>query len=365
VLEINLNAIVHNLNYYRSRLDPGTKIMAMVKAFSYGSGSFEIANLLQFHHIDYLAVAYADEGIELRNAGITTPVMVMSPEAESLDAIINYGLEPEIYNMRILELLINTIRNRNDADLPPVSIHLKLDTGMHRLGFLKEELDELIALLKNEKSIVVRSAFSHLAVADDESQDDFTRSQFAGFREMGQRLRTELNDRIMLHILNSAGISRFPGEQHDMVRLGIGLYGIGCNEQEQQQLQHVGTLKSIITQIRNVPAKESVGYGRSWMVKKPSRIATVPVGYADGLDRRLGNGRGKVRISGTLVPIIGNICMDMFMADITGLTAEEGDEVLIFSEEYTVLQLAADLDTIPYEVLTSISARVRRVYFYE
>jgi alanine racemase len=365
VLEINLNALVHNLNHFRAKLQPATKIMAMVKAFSYGSGSFEIANVLQFQHIDYLAVAYADEGIELRKAGINTPIVVMSPEAESLDAMISYQLEPEIYSMRILELLLNAIRNRNETGTACVPIHLKLDTGMHRLGFLKEELNELISILKEQKSVIVRSIFSHLAASDDPAHDDFTRLQLAEFKEMGAQLKTALGDHILLHILNSSGISRFPEEQMDMVRLGIGLYGIGCNEQEQQALQNVGTLKSIITQIKEIPKGESVGYNRMWTAAQKSRIAIIPVGYADGLDRRLGNGLGKVLIGTAFAPIIGNICMDMCMVDLSGIDAIEGDEVIIFGEKYQVSAFAALLGTIPYEVLTSISGRVKRVYFYE
>jgi alanine racemase len=365
VLEIDLNALLHNLNYYRSLLNPGTRVMAMVKAFSYGSGSFEIANVLQFNHIDYLAVAYADEGIELRKAGIHTPILVMSPEADSLDAMITYGLEPEIYSMRILKLLIDVMAARSDQESARVLVHLKLDTGMHRLGFAPEEVDDLIQLLSQHKHIVVRSAFSHLAASEDPAEDSFTRAQIASLVKMGTRLKTEFGEGILLHILNSSGITRFPDAQLDMVRLGIGLYGIGHDEKEQQLLQNVGTLRSIITQIKAIPKGESVGYNRKWIAKRNARIAIVPVGYADGLDRRLGNGRGSVVIGASTVPIIGNVCMDMCMVDVTDIAAEEGDVVEIFGKSYTVHQFAQTLDTIPYEVLTSISARVKRVYFQE
>jgi Alr-MurF fusion protein len=365
VLEINLNALVNNLNYYRSKLNPGTKMMAMVKAFSYGSGSFEIANVLQFNHIDYLAVAYADEGVELRKAGITMPIMVMSPEEESLDSLIAYNLEPEVYNFRILRLLKEAIHNRTGVEEKTVPVHLKLDTGMHRLGFEQKELDGLIEAIKAEPRIRVRSVFSHLAGSDDSQFDEFTRQQIVHFSELGNLLREVFGKDILLHILNSSGIVRFGEFQFDMVRLGIGLYGVASNDQEQQKLQNVGTLKSIISQIKEIQAKESVGYNRRWVASGATTIGIVPVGYADGLDRRLGNGRGKLMIGGRFVPIIGDICMDMCMVDITGFNAKEGDEVIIFSEAYTVKQLAADLGTIPYEVLTSISRRVKRVYFYE
>mgnify|MGYP000924420291 CR=1 FL=1 len=365
VLEINLNAIVHNLNHYRSKLNPGTKIMAMVKAFSYGIGSFEIANMLQFQHVDYLAVAYADEGIELRKAGISTPVMVMSPEAQSIEAMITYGLEPEIYNMRILNLLLQAIRQGVSSEQQAVPIHIKLDTGMHRLGFATEEVDELIDILKKEKGIRICSVFSHLAASSESRFDDFTRSQIETFRKTGEKFRQAYGSNILMHILNSSGISRFPEAQMDMVRLGIGLYGIGHDEEEQRALQQVGTLKSIITQIRTIKAGESVGYSRDWIAAKDTRIAVIPVGYADGLDRRLGNGKGRIMIAGEKVPIIGNICMDMCMADLGQLKASEGDEVILFSAQHSISEWARELGTIPYEILTSIGGRVKRVYYYE
>jgi Alr-MurF fusion protein len=365
VLEINLNALVHNLNYYRSRLKPQTKVMVMVKAFSYGSGSYEIANVLQFNHVDYLAVAYADEGVELRRAGITIPIMVMNPEEESMDVLITYGLEPEIYNFRILNLLKEAVRNRSCNDTRSIPVHLKLETGMHRLGFEQKDIKALMEELRAEPRLSVRSVFSHLAATGEPAHDMFTRKQIAVFGEMANRIREELRGDILLHILNSSGISRFNEFQFDMVRLGIGLYGIASGDKEQQRLQNVGTLKSIISQLKEIHVQESVGYNRKWIAATPSVIAIIPVGYADGLDRRLGNGHGKVQIGGSFVPIIGDVCMDMCMADVTGLPVKEGDEVLIFSGAYSIKQLAADLDTIPYEVLTSISRRVKRVYYYE
>lgn len=367
VMEINLNAVVHNLNYFRSKLKPGTMLMAMVKASSYGSGSYEIANVLQFHHVDYLAVAYADEGVELRKAGITLPIMVMNPEEQGYDAMIEYGLEPEIFSMRIIRLF-NEALKRNVAltkSGKPAVVHIKLDTGMHRLGFEENTLDELITFLKENKSIHVRSVFSHLASADEAQHDDFTREQISRFEKMQKKIAAALDQPALSHILNSAGISRFPEAQFDIVRLGIGLYGIGCNAEEQKQLEFVNTLKTTISQIKDIKAGESIGYNRKFFAKKDMRIATVPIGYADGLSRRLSNGKGKMVVNGKLAPIVGNVCMDMCMLDITGIPTNESDEVIVFGKEYPVTQFANDSETIPYEVLTSMSRRVKRVYYQE
>ncbi len=366
VLEINLNAVVHNLNYFRSRLKPTTKVMAMVKASSYGSGSYEIANILQFQHVDYLAVAYGDEGVELRKAGITLPIMVMNPEEQSYDAMIEHGLEPEIFSMRIIRLFNEAVRRR----LPPgsgrsIPIHLKLETGMHRLGFEEEELEQLIVFLKENKTIQVRSVFSHLSSADDVSQDDFTQNQIARFDRMREIIISELGYPVLSHLLNSAGISRFSQAQFDMVRLGIGLYGIGWDEKEQKHLEFANTLKTTISQIKTIQAGESVGYNRSYIAKKAMCIATVPIGYADGLSRKLSNGKGRLLINGIAAPIVGNVCMDMCMIDISTLSAKEGDEVIVFGKEYPITQFAKDCETIPYEILTAISRRVKRVYYQE
>jgi alanine racemase len=371
VLELNLDALVHNINHYRTKLDPGTKIMAMVKAFSYGSGSYEIANLLQFHHIDYLAVAYADEGIELRKSGITLPVMVMNPEEQSFDLLLKYSLEPEIYGFRTLGILENAILNYNGLDKLPVKVHIKLDTGMHRLGFDPEDIDILIRRLKSNSSIHVQSVFSHLAGSEDPNLDDFTHFQADLFRKLSEQLISELGYPVMCHILNSAGITRFPGYQMEMIRLGIGLYGVGFNEEEQNKLKNVSTLKSAISQIKHVKPDETIGYNRAGKVDRETIIAVIPIGYADGLDRKLGNRRGRLFIQGIPAPIIGNICMDLCMVDITDIIknkntyVQEGDEVIVFGDEYPLTKLAADLDTIPYEILTSISHRVKRVYFHE
>jgi alanine racemase len=365
VMEVNLDALIHNLNYFRSGLNPGTRTMAMVKAFSYGSGSYEIANVLQFHRVDYLAVAYADEGVELRKAGIHLPVMVMSPEEHSLDTLLKYNLEPEIYNLHILRLLEQAMMRNQTSIQQEVRIHIKLDTGMHRLGFVKEELEPLIDRLKMNPDLRVQSVFSHLAASEDPKEDDFTLGQIRQFTEMSSRISEVLEYPVLRHILNSAGISRFPSAQFDMVRLGIGLYGVGSSAEEQSMLRNVSTLKSVITQIKWIPAGETIGYNRKGKTAKDTVIAVVPVGYADGLNRRLGNGRGKLYINGKPAPIIGNVCMDLTMVDVTGMMVSEGSEVIIFGDHHPVAEIAKETGTIPYEVLTGISRRVKRIYYYE
>jgi alanine racemase len=365
VLEINLNSLTHNLNYYRSLINPDTKLMAMVKAFSYGSGSYEIANVLQYHQVDYLSVAYADEGVELRKAGITMPIMVMNPEEQSFDAMLKYNLEAEIYSLRILNMYEESLsRNYMDTDKKGY-VHIKLDTGMHRLGFEKPDMQELIGRIKNNPYLVVRSVFSHLAASEDHKQDEFTRKQISSFTEMCNMIQEQLLYPVFRHILNSAGVSRFRDAQFEMVRIGIGLYGVACNDAEQNLLQNVSTLRTVISQIKNIPAGDSIGYGRKWIAEKNMRIATVPIGYADGLSRKLGNGRGKLFVNGSYASIVGNVCMDMCMIDITDIAAEEGDDVIVFGTEYPILKFADDMETIPYEVLTSVSRRVKRVYYQE
>lgn len=365
VLEINLNALVNNLDYFRKKLKPGTRIMAMVKAFSYGSGSFEIANILQYHRIDYLAVAYADEGVELRKAGITVPIMIMNPDQQSFDSIIKHDLEPEIYSFRTLDLLEEAIRLNFVAQDKPVKIHIKLDTGMHRLGFMPGEINSLIGRLKGLKTIYVQSVFSHLAASEDAGENDFSRQQIDLFREVSQKFRDEINPDILAHILNSAGITRFPDAQMDMVRLGISLYGIASVHEDVQNLENVSTLKSIVSQIKDLQAGETIGYNRAGRADRDMTIAIVPVGYADGVSRRLSNGTGRLYINGQAAPVVGNVCMDMCMIDITGFHVNEGDEVIIFGKDHPISELARDLDTIPYEVITNISRRVKRVYYHE
>ncbi len=364
VLEINLNALVHNLNYYRSKLDPGVKVMAMVKAFSYGSGSFEIANVLQFHQVDYLTVAYADEGVELRKAGIVLPIMVMNPDEESFDAMLKFQLEPEIYSFRILKMLEAALL-RQSINAHPVGVHIKIDTGMHRLGFNPSDVDELINQLKGRPNIIIKSVFSHLAASDSPNNDDFTRHQVSLFRMISERISSEFDYPILRHLANTAAITRFPEARFDMVRVGIGLYGISPNPEEQELLENVSTLRSVISQIKHVNAEDTVGYNRRYKAKKDITIAVVPIGYADGLSRALSNGIGHLKVRGKLAPIVGSICMDMTMIDITCINAQEGDEVIIFGKELPITRLADEMGSIPYEILSGISQRVKRVYFQE
>ncbi|MDP4273326.1 MAG: bifunctional UDP-N-acetylmuramoyl-tripeptide:D-alanyl-D-alanine ligase/alanine racemase [Bacteroidota bacterium] len=359
-LEINLNAMVHNLNYFRSKLKPETKMTVMVKAFSYGSGSYEIANMLQYQRVDYLAVAFADEGISLRDAGITVPILVMNPEVTSYDLMIDYKLEPQIYGFTAIKEFNEAVVRKGLDSFP---IHVKLDTGMHRLGFMEEEIDKLIESLKLAKNVHVQSIFSHLAGADEEKHDEFTRSQIACFDRMSSKIMKAFDYTIIRHILNSAGIERFPEAQFDMVRLGIGIYGISAVDQT--KVRNVSTLRSTISQIKTVPGGETVGYGRKGKTTRDTKIAIVPIGYADGLNRKLSNGVGKFLVNGKFAPLIGNICMDLCMIDITGIEAEEGDDVIVFGETYTITDVASLLGTIPYEILTGVSSRVKRVYYQE
>jgi alanine racemase len=362
VFEINLNAMVNNLNYFRSKLKPETRVMAMVKAFSYGSGSFEIANVLQYHQVNYLAVAYADEGVELRKSGIILPIMVMNPEDHAFDTMIKHQLEPEIFSFRALHLLEKTI-NSNPIPLnKPVKIHIKLDTGMHRLGFTEEDIEPLIERLKKNDMIYVQSVFSHLAASDKPAFDDFTEEQIKCFERMSLQFTQASDHLVFRHIVNSAGIERFPEAHFDMVRLGIGLYG---TEDSMGKLENVVCLRSTVSQIKKVKKGESVSYNRSWIADKDTTIGVVSVGYADGLMRNLGNGKLDLWIKNKPVKIIGDICMDMCMVDLTGLNVAEGDDVIIFNGEHKVSELARKAGTISYEILSRISRRVKRVYYYE
>ncbi len=365
VLEINLNAVVHNLNLYRSRLRPETKLMVMVKAFSYGSGSFEIANVMQFHRADYLAVAYADEGVELRKSGITLPIMVMNPEEQSFEAMINYQLEPDIYSFRILNHFTEALKRRGEDNITRFPVHIELDTGMHRLGFDESDINEMIIRIKNNKYIKIATVFSHLVASDELEHDQFTRDQIARFNKISMTLQSHFNYPIIRHILNSSGILRFPEAQFEMVRLGIGLHGIAATANEQRQLQMVATLKTTISQLKTVSAGDTIGYSRRGVAQRDMLIATVGIGYADGLSRRLGNGVGKMLVNGQLAPIVGSICMDMTMLDVTGMDVREGMEVIVFGQENSIIEIAQQLGTIPYEVLTGISERVKRVYYHE
>ena len=365
VLEINLNALTHNLKVYQSLLKPETKIMAMVKAFSYGSGSFEIANVLQFCRVDYLAVAYADEGIDLRKNGITLPIMVMNPEQRSFETMIQYNLEPEIYSFNLLEKFSEILALLRNGDDEKYKIHLELETGMNRLGFNREEIPELIEKIKSNHQLQIASVFSHLAASEDNAYDDFTKEQIKNFEEMSVVICSSFDYKILRHILNSNGITRHTKAQFEMVRLGIGLYGIDSSDKVNSKLVNVSTLKTTISQIKQVKKGDSVGYGRVGKVSKDKTIATVGIGYADGLSRKLSDKNGRMFLNGKLVPIIGNVCMDMTMLDITGVDANEGDEVIIFGNNPTVEEVAEAAETIAYEILTGISGRVKRVYFQE
>ncbi len=360
VLEINLNRMTDNLNHYRSMLSPATRIMAMVKAFSYGTGDTEIAKMLQYQRIDYLAVAVADEGVELRIAGIATPIVVMNPERHSLQLLIDYRLEPNLYDLQLAEEF-SALVSLNAVKAFPV--HIKLDTGMNRLGFkTEEELNSLAKLLHHGGTLDIVSIFSHLAATDDPQFDRFTHEQAKRFEELSLHLIQSTGTSPMRHLLNSAGIERFPEYQFDMVRLGIGLYGVS---NLQGPLQSVGRLTSTVSQVKKVTPGETVGYNRAGRVSRPSEIAVVPVGYADGLDRRLSNGVGQLIICGKRADIVGNICMDMCMADVTGLGIKPGDAVEIFGDQIPISELAAKAGTIPYEMLTGISQRVKRIYIQE
>ncbi|MBI5916683.1 MAG: bifunctional UDP-N-acetylmuramoyl-tripeptide:D-alanyl-D-alanine ligase/alanine racemase [Bacteroidetes bacterium] len=373
VLEVNLSALLNNLRVYQSRLLPGTKMMVMVKAGAYGSGSVEVAKLLEFQHVDYLGVAYADEGVALRKAGIQLPILVMNPEEATFEALVRYRLEPEIYSRSLLENFTKFLENhfaQKTADSDSVTslnqpIHLKLDTGMHRLGFEEKDLDSVIEMVARSP-VTVQTIFTHLAASEAPAHDGFTHEQAARFEKMYEKLAVGLGYRPMRHILNSGGIVRFPQHQMEMVRLGIGLYGIDSSGLLQDRLQTVNTLKATISQVKTLEPGETVGYGRMGKAQRPMRIATLSLGYADGLLRRAGNGQYSVLINGKKAPLVGNVCMDMTMADVTGISdAAEGDAVIIFGKELPVQELAASLGTIPYEIFTTISERVKRVYVQE
>jgi Alr-MurF fusion protein len=366
ILEINLDALVHNLNVFRSLVKPGVKVMAMVKAFSYGSGSVEVAGTLQYHRVDFLAVAYADEGKELRQGGIHIPIVVMNPEVRSFDILFQHHLEPEVYSIRLLQrLAAATASWPGISPDNPFPVHLKLDTGMHRLGFLPAETNALIELLQANPQLKVHSVFSHFAASDTADHDAFTLEQTGLFNTWCDLLQHRLGYGFLKHLCNTTAISRFPSAHFDMVRPGVGLYGVTGDEAVQPLLQQVSTFKSVVSQVKRVPAGHSIGYNRSGKATREMTIAIVPVGYADGLNRHLSDGRGQLFLNGKKVPVVGKISMDMCAVDVTGMEVNEGDEVVIFGKEHPVQEMAATLETIPYEIFTSVSQRVKRVYFRE
>lgn len=359
ILEINLNALVDNLNYYRNKLKPETKLMCMVKASAYGAGPFEVAKTLEEHRVDYLAVAVADEGADLRKAGITCPIVIMNPEATAFKTMFAYRLEPNIYGFPILEEMIKAAEREGVSNFP---IHIKIDTGMHRLGFSPhQDMQRLVERLHRQSAVIPRSVFSHLAGSDSERFDAFTRKQIETFEAAAAELQAGFGFKILRHVCNTAGIERYPGAQFDMVRLGIGLYGI--DPFTNHILHNVSTLKTTILQIHDIPADETVGYSRKGVLYRDSRIATIPIGYADGLNRHLGNGHAYCLVNGKKAPYVGNICMDVCMIDVTDIDCKEGDKAIIFGDDLPVTVLAEALGTIPYEILTSVSNRVKRVYF--
>lgn len=361
ILEVNLNALIENVHYYRSFMSPETKMVCMVKASAYGIGSLETSKTLQDQGVDYLAVAVADEGADLRKAGITANIIIMNPEMTSFKMMFDYRLEPEVYSFKLLEALIYAAEKEGITNFP---IHIKLDTGMHRLGFNPEkDMDKLINRLSKQSALVPCSVFSHFVGSDDDGFDSFSQHQFELFDNASKQLQAAYSHKILRHICNSAGIEHFPKYHLDMVRLGLGLYGI--NPRNNQIINNVATLKTTILQIRDVPAGDSIGYSRKGHVDHDSRIAAIPIGYADGLNRKLGNGNCYCMVNGKKAPYVGNICMDVCMIDVTGIECNEGDHVIIFGDELPVTVLSDALGTIPYEILTSISNRVQRVYTQE
>jgi alanine racemase len=362
-MEINLNAMLNNLNYYKAKLKPGVKLMAMVKAFSYGSGTFELANMLQYNKVDYLAVAYTDEGIALRQAGISMPIMVLNAEQSAFDKLVEFKLEPVLYSFGLFDDFIKYVQANGVLNYP---VHLKIDTGMHRLGFVPFDIDLLCDLLEENKYIRIISIFSHLAASEAAEHDDFTTEQISKFEKATHDLEEALGYKVIKHLSNTSGITRWPNAQFDMVRLGIGLYGIDAAVAATDAgLQPITSLKTSISQVKKIAAGESVGYGRKGVMLKDGAIATVRIGYADGYLRAFGNGVGNMLVKGVVVPTIGNVSMDMCMIDVSNVDAKEGDEVIVFNEQHRIEELATQIGTIPYEILTNISQRVKRVYFYE
>ncbi|HBE55307.1 MAG TPA: bifunctional UDP-N-acetylmuramoyl-tripeptide:D-alanyl-D-alanine ligase/alanine racemase [Prevotellaceae bacterium] len=361
ILEVNLGAVVKNLNHYRSFMKPETRMVCMVKADAYGAGAVEVAKTLQDHRVDYLAVAVADEGVTLRQAGITSSIMVMNPEMSSFRTLFQHSLEPEVYSFRLLEALIAEAEREGVVGFP---IHIKLDTGMRRMGFDPErDMDRLVQRLKRQNAVLPCSVFSHFVGSDSDEFDEFSRHQFALYKKGSDQLQAAFRHHIIRHICNSAGIEHFPEYHMDMVRLGLGLYGV--DSRTNKTINHVGTLRTTILQIHDVPAGESVGYSRRTFLTRDSRIASIPIGYADGLDRHLGNRHGYCLVGGQKAQYVGNICMDVCMIDVTDIDCKEGDAVIIFGEALPAAVLANWLDTIPYEVMTSVSSRVKRVYYQE
>ncbi len=357
VLELDMNALEHNINYFRKKLTTSTKLLAVVKAFAYGHDAVEISKFLAKNKIDYLAVAYISEGIILRDAGIELPILVLHPQTPNFEALLTYRLEPNIYSINTLKTFLNIAESNNLTAYP---IHLKFNTGLNRLGFVYEQIDEIFELLKNNTSIKIVSLFSHLAASEDKNEMDFSKAQIHEFTRISNKILKQLDHKPILHMTNTSGIINYPEAHFDMVRLGIGMYGFGNDTFETSQLKNVSSLISSISQIHKVNIGDSLGYNRAFKATKETQTATIPIGHADGISRRLGNNIGHVYIDNKKCPIIGNVCMDMIMVDITNVDCNEGDEVIIFNNQQTINELALKSETISYEILTGISQRIQR-----
>ncbi len=358
VLEIDLNALKHNFEYLKSKLNATTKILAVVKAFGYGTNANEIANYLEKLNVDYFAVAYTKEGVALRDAGIKTPILILHPQPVNFETIIERCLEPSLYNVRVLTRFLVMAKKKKKDNYP---IHLKFNTGLNRLGFWENDIDPIIEKLLDAPQVKVKSIFSHLAASEDIDEKEFTLQQIQSFKRIAKEFKSKIGYAIMLHQLNTSGVLNYPEAEFDMVRVGIGLYGFGNSNTETKKLQNVASLKSIISQIHYIEKGESVGYNKAFIANHPSKTATIPIGHADGIHRAFGNGNGYVTIHGKKALIIGNVCMDMLMVNITDIDCKEGDEVIIFDTQETVNNLASSINSISYEILTAISQRVKRI----
>jgi len=357
VLEINANAVLHNLNYLKQKLQPNTKILAVVKAFGYGSDAIEIAKIVQ-EQVDYFAVAYCNEGMQLRDAGIKTPILVLHPQIQNIPEIVKYRLEPNLYNFKILDAFL---KFADEAPLMNYPVHIKFNTGLNRLGFWHTDVPTILTSFKESNNVKLQSIFSHLAASEDLREQQFTVNQINNFAYIVKQMYTHLGYEPMIHILNTSGVINYPQAQFDMVRVGIGLYGFGNDQQETAQLQNTHTLKSIISQINIIQPGETVGYNRAFVASRVTKSATIPVGHADGISRKLGNKEGFVIINNKPAPIIGNVCMDMIMVDVTEVECNEGDEVVLFNHQQQIEYIAHKCETIPYEILTALSQRIKRV----
>lgn len=358
VLELNLNALSHNFNYLKSKLQSSTKFLAVVKAFAYGSDAVPIAKHLENLGVDYFAVAYVQEGIVLRDHGITTPILVLHPQPVNFKSLIEHCLEPSLYNAKVLKAFIEVSESQSQSDYP---VHIKFNTGLNRLGFWESDVDYIIDKLKKTKSIRTKSIFSHLAASEDLDEKEFTENQILNFKSIAQEFTNKIGYQPWFHLCNTSGVLNYPKAHFDMVRCGIGLYGFGNSAKEDNNLKPIASLKSIISQIHNIEKGESVGYNRAYKASGYEKIATIPIGHADGIGRIYGNGRGYVTIEGKKAPIVGNVCMDMLMVNVTDINCSEGDEVIIFDGSNTASTLAESAGTISYEILTNISSRVKRI----